>query len=94
MKKKAREATKATFSRRTAILEKVKEEIICRMMCIHVTSVHAKFGTSATKIERSKCSKCEALNKGDQAHIKCIALMKFIIRIIVFIAYLHIINER
>ena len=45
-----------------------------------------------TKIERRKCQKCEAPNEGDLAQMQCIALMKFIMHIIVFIAYLHIIN--
>ena len=64
------------------------------MVCILVTSVHAKFGASATKIERKKCQKCEAPNEGDLAQIQCVELMKFIMHIIVFIAYLHIINAR
>ena len=64
------------------------------MVRILVTSVHAKFGASATKIERRKCQKCEAPNEGDLAQIQGIALMKFIMHIIVFIAYLHIINAR
>ena len=51
-------------------------------VCILVTSVHAKFGASATKIERRKCQKCEAPNEGDLAQIQCIALMKFIMHII------------
>ena len=71
------------------------------MVCILVTSVHAKFGASATTIERRKCPKCEAPKEGDLAHITavqaihtCIALMKFIMRRSIFIAYLHIIDGR
>ena len=36
-----------------------------------VTSVHAKFRVSATKIERNKGPKFEVLNKGDLTHIHC-----------------------
>ena len=75
-------------------MEKAKRKIIRRMMCILVKSVHAKFGVSATKIERRKRPKCEAPNKGEAVHLQGIALMKFIRRIIIFIAYLHIINGR
>ena len=75
-------------------MEKAKRKIIRTMVRILVTSVHAKFGASATKIERRKCQKCEAPNEGDLAQIQCIALMKFIMHIIVFIAYLHIVNVR
>lgn len=44
--------------------------------------MHAKF---AAKHERIKRPKCEVPTEGDPAHIKDIALMKFILRIIVFI---------
>ena len=46
------------------------------MMRMLGTSVHAKFG--ASKLERSKRSKCEVLNEGDLAHIQGIAVMKFV----------------
>ena len=52
-----------------------------------VTNVHAKF-------ERNKGSKCEVPNEGDLAHIQGIALVKFIMRRIVFITLLHTIKGR
>ena len=64
------------------------------MVCILVTSVHAKFGVRATKIERSKHPKYETPHEGDLAHVQCIALMIFIMYIIVVIACLHIINRK
>ena len=48
------------------------------IMCMLVTSVHAKFGASTAKVERSKRPKCEVLNEGDLAHIQGIAVMKFV----------------
>ena len=78
----------------TTIWERRNGKIIRRMIHILVTSVHAKFGASAAKIERSKHPKCEVPDEGDLAHIQGIALMKFIMRIHVFITQLHIINER
>ena len=47
------------------------------MMCMLVTSVHANFGASTAKIERSKRPKCEVLNEGDLAQIQGIAVIKF-----------------
>ena len=47
------------------------------IMCMLVTSVHAKFGASTAKVERSKRPKCEVLNEDDLAHIQGIAVMKF-----------------
>ena len=45
-------------------MEKAKQKIIRRTVYTLVTGVHAKFGTSAIKIERSKHPKCEAPNEG------------------------------
>ena len=54
---------------------------IHRMMHMLVTSVHAKFGESATKIERNKCPKYKVLNEGNLAHVQC-ELIKFLIAFI------------
>ena len=74
MKKRPSEGTTAKSCQRTnRIVEETKGKIMLRTMHM-VMSVHAKFGVSATKIERGKCSKFEVLNKGNLAH-KCISLI-------------------
>ena len=65
-------------------------------MVLHMihTSVCAKFGGHSTKIDSKNGKKCEILNKYAIRVCQSYELIVFILCIIIFITYLHIIKSR